>query len=99
MRLHGLAGNEIGARPVISAEYRDLPKKLYNHGRLMCGASRPDVTAPLVSEQLWPVVDSSSQPVIWTNPEFDTRGFRLLVPQKRDKARYVTALRADIRFT
>jgi hypothetical protein len=105
MRLHGITG-EAGAGPTqISADYHNLPKALYNYGRLMWGASRPDVTKPGMPADLWSVVDGADrpkgqgQPVIWTQPEFDRRGFRVLVPQQRGKARYVTALRADIRFT
>lgn len=105
MRLHGITGQADPGPTQISADYRNQPKALYNYGRLMWGASRPDVTKPGMPADLWSVVDGAGrprgqgQPVIWTQPEYDRRGFRVLVPQQRDKARYVTALRADIRFT
>jgi hypothetical protein len=82
----------------ISAEYPNLDKDLYFHGRLMWGASRPNDAFPSMPADLWSVVDEHKQPVIWTTPEYDKRGFRVLVPQQRDGTRYVTALRADIRF-
>jgi hypothetical protein len=96
--LHGIKQQSDGGGTQISADYRNLDKNLYNYGRLMWGASRPNVMLPGVPDDLWSLVDEVRQPVIWTNPEFDRRGFRVLVPQQHEKARYVTALRADIRF-
>jgi hypothetical protein len=106
MRLHGISGTSVSGGTQISAAYPGLPKLLYNQGRLMWGASRPNPSLPGMPADLWSVVDGEGrrpdglgEPVIWTQPEFDSRGFRVLVPQRSDKARYVTALRADIRFT
>jgi hypothetical protein len=105
MRLHGISGTSAAGGTQISATYPDLPKLLYNQGRLMWGASRPNPSLPGLPADLWSVADGQGlpdglgEPVIWTQPEFDRRGFRVLVPQRSDKARYVTALRADIRFT
>jgi len=105
MRLHGIRAATGSGQTQISADYRDLPKVLYNHGRLMWGASRPDPALAGMPADLWSVVDGQGrpgghgEPVIWTQPEFDSRGFRVLVPQQGGNARYVTALRADIRFT
>ena len=105
MRLHGISGTSVSGGTQISAAYPDLPKLLYNQGRLMWGASRPNPSLPGMPADLWSVVDGKDrpdglgEPVIWTQPEFDSRGFRVLVPQRCGKARYVTALRADIRFT
>lgn len=98
-RLHGLTGGEIDGLPEISADYQGRPKRLYNYGRLMWGESRAYATPDPMPGRLWSVVAAQSQPVVWTSPELDNRGFRLLVPQKSDNASYVTALRADIRRT
>lgn len=105
MRLHAIRGVTGSGGTSVSAAYGDLPKDLYFHGRLMWGASRPDPARPGLPDDLWSVVDTvqpgtpTRHPVIWTQPEFDRRGFRVLVPQCANDARYVAALRADIRFT
>lgn len=96
--LHGIKQESARESTEISSYYPNLDKDLYFHGRLMWGASRPNDAFPPMPADLWSVVDKAQQPVVWTSPEYDRRGFRVLVPQQRDGTRYVTALRADIRF-